>query len=80
MLLSSITCQPSIAMQSCLGLATITYTHTNQTQTYAQYMYACTHVYIQRCSVQDHSRVIVEQENVYVMVDQMLCTSLMLMF
>ena len=38
------------------------YTCTNQTQTYAH-----THVHTQRCSVQDHSRVIVELENVYVM-------------
>ena len=31
------------------------------------YMYACTHVHTQRSSVLDHSRVIVELENVYVM-------------
>ena len=53
-------------MQSCLGLATITYKHTNQTQTYA-HTYINVHVHTQRSSVQDHSRVIVELENVYVM-------------
>ena len=51
------------------------YTDTQEPNTYAH-----THVHTQRSSVQDHSRVIIEQENVYVMADQMLCTSLMLTF
>ena len=42
------------------------YTHKPNTNI-CTYMYACTHVHTQRCSVQDHSRVIVELQNVYVM-------------
>ena len=76
--LSSITYQPSIAMLS--GSCNY-YLYTHKPNTYiCTYMYACTHVHTQRCSVLDHSRVIIELENVYVMVDQMLCTSLMMIF
>ena len=48
------------------------YTDTQEPNTYAH-----AHVHTQRSSVLDHSRVIIEQVNV---VDQMLCTSLMLIF
>ena len=65
-------CHPSLVNQalprSPVWVLQLLLIHTQEPNTnICTYMYARTHVHTQRCSVQDHSRVIVELENVYVM-------------